>query len=204
MIAPVIWMALAVLLALLVDGASIAVHAQVYRWMDEQGHAHYADGLYGIPERYRSRAVPIGLTNSPPAPPGRDAAAGAQAAGAMVRFTPGERIMVDAKLNGRTTVRLLLDTGADRTLISPKVLGDAGVSMLGAASGPIVGVTGQAEAQAAAVDSLEIQEARVTKMPVIAFEMNRPGVDGLLGRDFLDHFHVTIDSAAGTVTIRPK
>ena len=30
-----------------------------------------------------------------------------------------------------------------------------------------------------------------------------PG-DGLLGRDFLDHFSVNIDTAAGVVTLTPK
>jgi hypothetical protein len=29
-------------------------------------------------------------------------------------------------------------------------------------------------------------------------------MDGLLGRDFLDQFKVTIDSAAGRVTLSPK
>jgi hypothetical protein len=28
--------------------------------------------------------------------------------------------------------------------------------------------------------------------------------DGLLGRDFLDHFSVTIDNGAGVVTLTPK
>ena len=206
MIAAMVRLVLAVLLALLVDGWSIAAHAQIFRWTDDQGHVHYTDGALGIPERYRSRATPIGLTNAPPAAPSRETtgATGAAVTGATIRFSPGERIMVDAKVNGRATVRLLLDTGADRTLISPKALGDAGVSMTGAATGSISGVTGQADAQAVAVDSLEVQQARVAKMAVVAFEMNRPGVDGLLGRDFLDQFHVTIDSAAGMVTIRPK
>jgi hypothetical protein len=179
--------------------------AQFYKWTDEQGTTHYTDGLHGVPERYRAKAVLLGYRNSPPPPPGsQPATSSAVTGGATIRFNPGERIMVDAKLNGRGSVRLLLDTGADRTLISPKALSGAGVSMLGAVSGPILGVTGQAEAQGVALDSLEIQDARVTRMPVIAYDMNRPGFDGLLGRDFLERFHVTIDSAAGTVTIRPK
>jgi hypothetical protein len=34
--------------------------------------------------------------------------------------------------------------------------------------------------------------------------MNDPNGDGLLGRDFLDQFTVTIDTAAGRVTLSPK
>jgi predicted aspartyl protease len=125
-------------------------------------------------------------------------------AGATIRFTPGERIMVDATINGRSRVRLLLDTGADRTLIAPRALDDAGVSMRGAIKGAIVGVTGRADAHGVAVDSLEVQDARVSGMLVIAYDMQSPGVDGLLGRDFLEHFNVNIDSVTGVVTIGPK
>ncbi len=35
-------------------------------------------------------------------------------------------------------------------------------------------------------------------------EAGEPGIDGLLGRDFLDQFTVTIDTAAGRVTLRPR
>jgi hypothetical protein len=193
-----------VLLPFFVLAVPFAAYAQIYRWTDDAGHGHYTEGIDTIPERYRSRAVPMGLVNRPVAPSDRDAPSGVPANGAVVPFAPGERILVEAMLNGRTTVRLLLDTGADRTLISPKALGDAGVSFRDARSRPIIGVTGQVDAQAVAIDSLEVQQARVTRIPVIAFDMNRPGVDGLLGRDFLDRFHVTIDSGAGTVTIRPR
>ena len=194
----------AALLMLIVHGTPVLVHAQIYRWTDDQGHGHYSEGIDTIPERYRSRAAPIGLTNRAAPPSERNLPDRVPANGAVVPFAPGERILVSAMLNGRTTVRLLLDTGADRTLISPKALGDAGASLQGARSRPIIGVTGQVEAQAVPIDSLEVQQARVTRIPVIAFDMRRPEVDGLLGRDFLDHFHVTIDSSAGTVTIRPR
>jgi Aspartyl protease/Domain of unknown function (DUF4124) len=191
-------------LAVLVGATSAG--AQYVKWTDEQGNTHYTDSLPGIPDHFRATAVPLGLRNSPPPPPGseRSNAMPAASGGATIRYSPGERIMVDAKINGNTPVRLLLDTGADRTLISPQTLWMAGVSSRTAVTGPILGVTGQAEAASAALESLEVQEARVTGMHIIAFDMKRPGVDGLLGRDFLEQFNVNIDSRAGTVTIRPK
>ncbi len=178
--------------------------AEIVRWTDEQGNPHYSDGIQSVPERYRSTAVPLKLWNSPPLPPGSEVASPRSTGGAEIHYAPGQRITVEAKINGRTPVRLLLDTGADKTLISPKVLRDAGVWLIGAASGPIVGVTGQADAQSITLDSLEVQDARVERMHVLVFDMNRGDVDGLLGRDFLDHFHVTLDSSTGTVRLRPK
>ncbi len=177
--------------------------AQIVRWTDEQGNAHYADGPHSVPERYRATAVPLGMRNSPAPPPGSEARQRSTGT-ATIRYSPGSRITVDAKINGRTSVRLLFDTGADKTLISPRVLTDAGVWLIGASSGPIVGVTGQADAQSITIDSLEVQDARVERMHVLSYDMNRPDVDGLLGRDFLDHFNVTLDASTGTITLQPK
>jgi hypothetical protein len=61
------------------------------------------------------------------------------------------------------------------------------------------------QVQFVVVDSMEVGEARVGKMPVGSYEL--PGTqagDGLLGRDFLDQFTVTIDSSVGVVTLAPK
>ena len=105
----------AALLMLIVHGTPVLVHAQIYRWTDDQGHGHYSEGIDTIPERYRSRAAPIGLTNRAAPPSGRNVPDRVPANGAVVPFAPGERILVSAMLNGRTTVRLLLDTGADQS-----------------------------------------------------------------------------------------
>jgi aspartyl protease/uncharacterized protein DUF4124 len=177
--------------------------AEIYRWIDDRGSAHYADNLSNVPDPYRSRAEPVGLGRIPVTESGPRATWPTRST-ATIRFTPGERIMVEATINGRSSVRLLLDTGADRTLIAPRALDDAGVSMRGAIKGAIVGVTGRADAHGVTVDSLEVQDARVSGMLVIAYDMKSPGVDGLLGRDFLEHFNVNIDSVTGVVTIGPK
>jgi len=114
--------------------------------------------------------------------------------------------MVDVRINGNADARLLLDTGADRTLISPRALQAAGVRLAGpSATGQIVGATGSEQVRFVVVDSLEVGEARVGRMPVGAYNLPTTDVgDGLLGRDFLDQFNVNIDSARGVVTLSPK
>lgn len=185
--------------------------AQMYRWIDDQGNAHYAEGLDSVPERYRSRAVPLGLRNAPapppsaPGPPARSGDRPVAAGGTTISYRPGERILVDVRLNGRTSARLLLDTGADRTLINPRSLIAAGVELSRAvARGEMRGVTGSDEVLYVIVDSLEIGEARVEKIPVAAYEMGSRETDGLLGRDFLDRFNVSIDASRGVVTLTPR
>src|SRR5439155_15417178 len=100
----------------------VIADAQIYRWVDDNGVPHFTDGIDSVPDRYRSKAVPLGRKNAPPAPapPG---APGAKASGeTAIQFILGQRIMVDARINGNAEARLMLDTGADRTLISPRAL----------------------------------------------------------------------------------
>ena len=184
--------------------------AQIYRWVDENGVPHFADGLESVPERHRPTAVPLGLRNAPaPAPSGSEGAAGgtSSASGSTtIKFPPGQRIMVGVKINGSAEAILMLDTGADRTLISHRALQAAGVRISAPiASGQITSATGTERVQFVVVDSLEVGEAKVGRMPVGAYNLPTTDVgDGLLGRDFLDQFKISIESSKGTVTLSPK
>jgi predicted aspartyl protease len=186
-----------------------AGRAEIFRYTDERGQNSYVEGLENVPERYRSAAVPMGFRSVPALPPStKDAAAAARPGGGttLIKYTPGQRIMVDVKINGGFSTQLLLDTGADRTMISPRVLTAAGVSITKpVATGQITGVTGTDKISYVVVDSLEVGEAKVGKMPVGSYELAGTGTgDGLLGRDFLDQFKMTVDATRGEVTLAPK
>jgi predicted aspartyl protease len=193
-------------LSLLVAGLPPGAHAQIYRYTDERGQNHYVDGLRNVPERYRVTATPLGMRNAP-APSSSTAPAGASTAGAtVIKYTPGQRIMVDVKINGAFNAQLLLDTGADRTMISPRTLQAAGVAISRpVGTGTITGATGTDRINYVVVDSLEVGEARVGRMPVGSYELAGSGTgDGLLGRDFLDQFRITFDASRGEVHLTPK
>ncbi len=195
-------------LSLLIVALPSRAHAQIYRYTDERGQNHYADGLEKIPDRYRGAAVPLGLRNAPPSPVSATAIPGAAKppGAAMIKYTPGQRIMVDVKINGALTAQLLLDTGADRTMISPRTLVAAGVAISRpVATGSITGATGTDRINYVIVDSLEVGEARVGRLAVGSYELAGAGVgDGLLGRDFLDQFRITFEAAKGEVHLAPK
>ena len=197
-----------VLTAVLLTALPGVVAAQIYRWMDDRGVPHYTEGLDSVPERFRATAVLLSLRNEPPGAPTSAAGAsgGPAAAGeTTIKFSPGQRIMVDSRINGATPARLLLDTGADRTVLVPRVVAAAGISLTrGARGGTIRGATGTAQVQAVPVDSIEVGGAKVDRLVVISHDIDHEGVDGLLGRDFLDRFTVTIDNSQGVVTLTPK
>ena len=203
-----------VVAVLLLLGPATASWAEIYRWIDERGVANYAEGLESVPQQYRSSAVPVGLSNAPAAPaaapvaagPGGPGAAGKAtgSGGAQVKFTPGKAVIVEVLLNGSTTTKLILDTGADLSVINPRALVAAGVSLTEGRRAEMRGATGTASVQTVQVDSVAVGTAKVSKLPVISHDIEQDGVDGLLGRNFLDQFKVSIDNEAGIVTLSPK
>ena len=200
-------MAFLVVAILLVLPWPARVDAQIYRWVDENGVPHFADGIDSVPDRYRSKAVPLGMKNAPAPPPAPPGAPGPKPASGetSIRFVPGQRIMVDVRINGNAEAKLLLDTGSDKTLISPRALQAAGVRITGpTTTAEVAGATGSGQMQFVFVDSLEVGEARVGRMSVGSQNLPVEGGDGVLGRDFLDQFNVSIDSAKGVVTLSPK
>ncbi len=194
-------------LAAVVLAAPFGAWAQIYRWTDDQGKTYYSDGIQSIPSRYRATAVPIGF-NTPAAPAGQSTGSSSPAAPAgptKIQFTPGRPIMVTARINGSGTAQLELDTGASITTINPIVLSALGISFRDARKGSIKGVTGEANVLAVQVESIDVSGAMFGPLWVVSHDAGfGPGRDGLLGRDFLDHFAVNIDNAAGLVTLTPK
>jgi len=171
--------------------------AQIYRWTDERGVTNYTEGLDSVPEKHRATAVAVGGPGA--AGPPEKAGGGTE-----IKFAPGREIVVEARLNGGTSVRLLLDTGAQRTVINPRVLVAAGVVLSTGQAMQMKGATGTASVSTVQVDSVEVGQARVGKLAVISHDIEQDGVDGLLGRDFLDQFKVSIDNKEGIVTLSPK
>jgi predicted aspartyl protease len=196
--------------AILLLGQPAPVEAQIYRWVDEQGVPHFSEGLDSIPEQSRKTATPFApLAPSGPAAGGAPGAAGAdegmRATGwTPIRFTPGRPIIVEAQINGNTAAKLILDTGADRTVINPRVLAAAGASVTEGPGAQIRGATGTAPVRGVQLDVLAVGGAKVSKLLVISHDIEQEGVDGLLGRDFLDQFKVSINSERGFVFLGPK
>jgi predicted aspartyl protease len=111
---------------------------------------------------------------------------------------------VSAMIDGRGPVTLVLDTGADRTMISPAALARLGIAPPGTLRTRVSGVTGSSTADLVRVESVRVGDAMVGPLVLIAHDAGLPQADGLLGRDFLAAFTVTIDTRAGLVTLAPE
>jgi Aspartyl protease/Domain of unknown function (DUF4124) len=172
--------------------------AQLYRWTDAAGTTHYTTDLATIPPPYRDGAQDIGAPTPGPvlAPPP------AAPVGVVVPYSGGP-VVIDASLNG-VPLRLVLDTGADRTLISPAAMARAGVDVSRGRVVDIQGVTGAAVAILVTVPRLDLAGTRVGPVAVVVHTLPGQSVDGLLGRDVLDAFTLTVDAASQRAILVPR
>jgi hypothetical protein len=194
------WAIAFILISILIPGLA---RAEIYYWIDDQGIQYYSTSLDSIPEAYRDHARLLPTPVSPPPPPELKPAP-SQKRSAKISFSTGSPVLVSARINGAGPVTLILDTGADRTLIAPSALRRLGISIDNSHRAVIKGVTGTSDADAVWVDSVEVGEAKVGPLLIIAHDAEISGTDGLLGRDFLAHFNVTIDSKEQIVTLVPN
>ena len=194
------WMAALILICGLLPGI---VLADIYYWIDDQGIQYYTTRLESIPESYRSKAQLLPLPPSPPAPPELERSPSPKGF-TKIPFTPGLPVLVSVKINGAGPITLILDTGSDRTLVAPAALQKLGISTENGPRGILKGVTGTSDVDAVWVNSVEVGEARVGPLLIIAYNADLKAADGLLGRDFLANFNVTIDSKERVVTLAPN
>ena len=189
--------------AIVLAGVLPSAADQVFHWVDDEGVVHYTTGLESVPERYRAAARPLAVSPVE-TPPSGVAAVPARTGIATVPFVVGTPIVVQARINGAGPVALVLDTGADRTMVAPAALARLGIATPNTYSAEVRGVTGVTRADVVQIDSLDVNGARAGPLTIVAHDAELPQADGLLGRDFLSLFSVTVDPRASIVTIEPN
>ena len=143
---------------------------------------------------------------------GRTAIACEVAARASVPLDPlGGHVLVTASLNGQPA-RLILDTGAERSLVTPGAVRRLGLALDRWVGTTLMGIGGLERHQNAAPQSFELGGVSLrhptifhdASLAVGQLPIGRVGgqpVDGLLGRDFLAAFDVLIDVPGRRLTL---
>ena len=112
------------------------------------------------------------------------------------------RIVAPVMINGRGPFKLMVDTGANRSLITTTVADMLGIDYLSAPLVTMNGVTGSAEVPAVAIERLEAGELVFEGMqvPVLAPHLVG-GADGILGIAGLREQRLVVDFDRDRVTI---
>ena len=119
----------------------------------------------------------------------------------------GRSLTVQARLNGTHTARLIVDTGADITILSHEVARDLGVTPTASSTTITLNtVGGSVRADVVRLGTLAVGSAEVRNVPVAVHTLPGapPDVDGLLGLTFLDKFLVTLDTQKGELHLKKR
>ena len=107
----------------------------------------------------------------------------------------GDHLLVDALLNNSQQVRLLIDTGASMTILTPDFLKRSNISYLDTGKKMLFNTAnGQVNVSMYKIESLSLGEWQVNQMEIGVIPLdNETAFNGLLGMNFLKHFQFYID-----------
>lgn len=110
------------------------------------------------------------------------------------------RLTVEVDINGQGPFQFVVDTGADRTVLTPGI-----VERLALPPGPEIivhGVSGSVTSSTARIANLRAGDAKLSDVNLPVLPYDRIGADGLLGVDILEGRNVVMDFARKRLEIR--
>jgi clan AA aspartic protease (TIGR02281 family) len=107
----------------------------------------------------------------------------------------GNHFIVDTRPAGGRSIRLLIDTGASLTIFTPDVLEQRGIRYQDTGRTAVFNTAnGTVRAPVYKLDALSVGDWQVKQLEIGVLALaGMPGVDGLLGMNFLNHFQFFID-----------
>lgn len=152
---------------------------------------HMTDNLFNVPQEYLSQIKTYQEMRGP------------SDSGDIPLKKTEMGYLVDAKLNGVADLKLLLDTGATSTVISPAALARGGVAMPEEKEVRVRTAGGEVQAGSVLILSLSVGGIKRQDLRVIAHDAV-PGVDGLLGMDFLGAYRFEILTYGPKLRLSPQ
>ncbi len=106
----------------------------------------------------------------------------------------GNHYLVDAQAASGRSIRLLIDTGASLTILTPEVFARRGIGYRDTGrTGTFHTANGSVRAPVYRLDSLSVGDWYVNDLEVGVLDLGGGAMDGLLGMNFLRHFRFFID-----------
>ncbi|WP_029623200.1 retroviral-like aspartic protease family protein [Sphingomonas elodea] len=163
--------------------------------------------MVGVPSALILWGLPLGLLAGGPVAvrtdPETAPAAGAPDAIQLALGETSARLTVPVAILRQGPYNFIIDTGAERTVVSRELAG-----RLGLAAGTevtVTSMTGRSRVGTVIVPDLAIESiGRSHQIVAPAFEARNIGAAGLLGIDTLRDHQVTIDFDTGTMAVRPS
>lgn len=114
----------------------------------------------------------------------------------------GLRMTVPVMVNGQGPFQFVIDTGADRTVISSELAARLGLKTAGTARLHAMG--GERDVRIVAIDTVKVSTNTARDVRAAALPERNLGADGLLGIDSLKGQRIIMDFKARTMTVVPS
>lgn len=111
------------------------------------------------------------------------------------------RMTVPVLINGQGPYQFVVDTGADRTVVSDDLADRLGLPKAGTAKLHAMG--GSADVRLVKIDTVQVSSNIVRKVRAAALPKRNVGADGLLGIDSLKGQRIVMDFQSNTMRIEP-
>ena len=178
--------------------APVVSAGEMYRWVDGQGRIHLTDTP--PPSQSGRQELKVYKPSEASPPTGDTGTPAAEAGSAKLTPTkPGGVVVVDAVLNRHLTLPLMLDTGADFTVLTKQAAQELRLRTLERLPKlPFSTAGGVVNFPITTLQSLRVGTAEARDVAV-AIDTDGHMRVGLLGMSFLRHFKMTVDHQRGQV-----
>jgi predicted aspartyl protease len=121
----------------------------------------------------------------------------------VVELDHAGRVLANVFLNGRGPLRFILDTGANRSAVSARMLGALDPTLTPDSEINVHGVTGPAVLPALTIDRLQVGDLSFhgVRVPVLGDDVFADA-DGILGIDLLQNARIEVDVENDRVVVR--
>ena len=188
--------------------------ATIFSWKDENGITHFTDSPEKIPPKYRDGKME-GLRIIEEVPSEESSSSNSKMNLPVTRLnhlqeykvplisTNSGNFIVDATINGKVKVKLMLDTGASLMSLSPEVCRKLGIKET--SNLPAIQMqtaNGISQNKLIALDKVKIGDAEVDLVEA-SIGKKMLGIGGLLGMSFLSNFRMEINHTESELILKP-
>jgi aspartyl protease family protein len=169
----------------------LALHADVYKWVDENGTIHYSQDRNTLPKGVvapESGSNPVEVLKFQKR--GESATPSAESYTVRMATVAGGNHIVQVQINGRATVPMMLDTGASDVVITRETAARAGITQHDYRGTQTYSTANGAVTQHA----ITLREVRVggAAVKMVRGSISESMEIGLLGAAFLKNFEYSI------------
>lgn len=165
--------------------------AGIVYYKDEQGNIHAVDSPDLIPEQYREKAQTIRRLD-------------ADSSHAVVQLERrGNSLWIPVTLGTGTSAVLVLDTGAEHTMISSRLAKELNLPRVREVKIHTAG--GTVDSYTVILPAVSVKQFTVRDLEVTVNDIPELlPAEGLLGVDFMHKFKMSLDTETGTLTLDRK